>query len=412
MRPLVLVLAVVLVLAALRDVAQPCPAAVAAPTTCVAISVAAASLVHDRSIMSDPADGTRVTEQDRPPSGRVVRFSQADDDDTTVALQSAFDELRPGDELVLAPGTYRHSAVLTISVPDVVVRGDGATLLATTEGRSAVDIDADRVVMSDLTLDITPTTRRHEGLDQHRLRTSGHTGVRLHRVRVLGSAAAGIFIDGGSSDFILDHVEVRDTRADGIHITGGAHDGRVTDAVVVGSGDDGIAVVSYERDGMPVHDVEVLRPRVESNRHGRGLSAVGGQDIAYSDIVVRDSAAAAVYIAVEGPPYFTQSSTGIRVTGGRISGSNRDPTVDHGAVLVYSARPGFAVSDVVISGLSISDTRASASRQIGVLPQDGRVQGVVFEDITVVGGPPVLVGDDRDGYRLDRVLHNGVPVSG
>lgn len=351
--------------------------------------------------------------RDRPEPRRVVGFARPDGtaDDTT-ALQNAFDALQPGDELVLAPGIYRHSDVLTVSVPDVAIRGEGATLLATREDRSAVDVDADRVVVSDLTLGIAATSRRHEGYDQHRLRTSGHDGVELHRVRVLGSAAAGIFIAGGSSGFLLDHVEVRDTRADGIHITGGAHSGLVADVVVVGSGDDGVAVVSYERDGEPVHDIEVLRPRVERNTTGRGLSVVGGRNVTYTDVIVRDSAAAAVYIAVEGVPYFTQASSAIRVTGGELSGSNRDAAVDHGAVLVYSARPGFAVSDVVISGLMISGTRASASRQIGVLQGDGVVEDVVFEHITVVGGPAVAFdGDDRADYRIGEVRHDGEPVN-
>lgn len=306
--------------------------------------------------------------------------------DDTAALQRAIAALGQGDRLTFAAGaTYLHAEVLKVSTPGVQLTGR-ATLEATEEKASAVTIDADDVAVDGLTFAVRDTTRRWSSDDQDKVHLGRHTGIRLREVTVTGAAAAGILV-AGSDHFVLDHVSVRDTRADGIHLTRGAHDGQVIAPVTRDTGDDGVAVVSYEQDGPPCARISVVAPHVSGSR-ARGISVVGGTDVTYSAIDVQDSAAAAVYIAAEGEPYFTTAPERVRVTGGRIRGANKDSGIDHGAVLVYNGRKDGVVRDVTVTGLSISGTRDSASRQVGVLSQgEGGAVGITLTGIAITGGP-------------------------
>ena len=203
-----------------------------------------------------------------------------------------------------------------------------------------------------------------------------------------GAAAAGIAVSRGAGNFLLERVSVADSRADGIHITGGAHDGRVVDAVTSGTGDDGVAVVSYRKDGVPCERIRIESPRVEGTTWGRGISVVGGNDITYTDIDVRDTDAAGVYLGSEGDPYWTFPARGVLVDGGTVRGANENPDKDHGAVIVYSGNPGSRTQDVTVRGLDISDTRSSASWDVGVLAEGGAdLAEVTFADLAMVRGP-------------------------
>jgi len=316
----------------------------------------------------------------------------ADEADDTAALQRMLDQLSPGDTLVLPNATYRHRDVLVVRVPGTRIVGPGATLLATREDRSAFRIDADDVAVEGLVLAVESTTRRWDALAQHKVLLSGHRDIALRDVTVTGSAASGIFVDG-AEDFLLERTTVTDTRADGIHLTAGAHDGRVVDAVTRGTGDDGIAVVSYEGT-PPCRRIEITSPEVRANTHGRGLSVVGGEDISFRDVLVEDSAAAAVYVAVEGAPFDTLTTRAVTVQGGRLVRSNTDPSIDHGAVLIFSARRGHAVERVLIEGLTIMGTRDGASRQVGLLTAGGDIEDVTLDGLTITGGPPVAFSSE------------------
>jgi len=344
------------------------------------------------------------------PVRSVTDFGARGDDsaDDTAALQGVLDALEPGETLLFPPGTYRHRDVLTVRAPGVQLLGDGATLLATDEERSAFHVAADRVVVSELAFAVESVTRRWDSYEQHKIRVSGQEGVVLHRVQVLNSAASGIFIADGASCFLVDGVTVRDTQADGIHLSGGAHDGTLINPTVIGSGDDGVAVVSYSGEPAPSHDIAVLSPRVRSNTHGRGLSVVGGEDIAFRDVRVESSDAAAVYIAAEGAPYDTYGTRNVTVSGGELIDSNRNPAVDHGAVLVFSGRVGQEVSGVHVEDLTISGTRQDASRQVGLVTAGGDIEGVTLDGLSIRGGPPVAFSSDVDlssvrivGWRVD-----------
>lgn len=351
------------------------------------------------------------------PTGRTVAvasFGAVGDGrtDDTAALTTALGSLRSGDRLTFAAGkTYLHDAVLSVSTPGVQLTG-AATLRATREQTSAVKIDADDVAVDGLTLAMGETTKRWDSDDQMKLYLAKHSGIHLREVTVEGSAAAGIFVSG-SGRFVLDHVRVTGTRADGIHMTQGAHDGTVVAPTTRDTGDDGVAVVSYAQDGPPCTRIRVISPHVTGSK-ARGISVVGGTDVTWTDIDVADSAAASVYLAAEGDPYYTTTDERVRVTGGRISGANRDTGIDHGAVLVYNGRKDEVLRDITVSGLSVSGTRASASRQVGIITeQQGGAVGVNLTGFALTGGPAtdLVSKEPKANYRVMGWTRDGKPVA-
>lgn len=318
-------------------------------------------------------------------------------------LQHVLDSLQPGQRLVVPAGvTVVHDRPLVIRVPGITLTG-GGRLEARDEARSALVVAADRVSIENLTLATPTTTRRWEALEQHRLVLQGHQGISVTGIRIEGSAASGIFVSG-SADFAIENVTVSDTRADGIHVTGGAARGRIYRPSVFRSGDDGVAVVSY--DGTdPCRDIDVIAPFVSDQTGGRGLSVVGGRNVTLTDVRVERSPGAAVYVASESS-YVTRGVRGVTVSGGVLSGSNTDPSIDHGAVLIYAGRVGSPVKNVTVRDLAVVGTAPGASAQLRVLADPGsRVHHVRWRDIVVSGSaakPYEVTGNAA------RVSRNGV----
>ncbi len=331
--------------------------------------------------------------------------------DDTAAIQRALDGLEAGRTLQFPAGrTFCHAAVLTVTNADIHIVGPGE-LRATNEEVSAFKVAASGVTVDDITFSIARTTRRWSTPDQHKLFVDQVTGVTIRDVRITGSAAAGLFALG-SSGFRFERVHISDTRADGIHMTYGAHDGTVDHPLVERSGDDGVAVVSYLQDGTVCHDIEIISPKVSNTTGGRGLSVVGGHDVTYRDVAVDRSSAAAIYIACEGDPSNTCDTTRVSVESGTLTGANTDAAIDHGAVLVYSGRGGGKVDTVEVSGLSVSDTRPGASRQIGVIAgNDDGVADIVFRDLRLSGSPTPYQGNAPvAAIRLESVTADGRAV--
>lgn len=344
----------------------------------------------------------------------VERFGAVGDGvtDDTAALQQALDTVPTGSILRLRAGaTYLHSDVLRVRTPGLTVLGRGATVTATQETRSAFHVDADRVVVEGVTFALATSTERFHAYEQMKVRVSAD-GVVLRDVHVRGAAAAGFYVGNGSGHFLLDRVTVVGSRADGVHVTGGAHDGRVVSPVTTDTGDDGVAVVSYRADGVPCARVEISSPQVDGTTWGRGISVVGGDDITYTDVAIRDTDAAAVYVGSEGDPYYTFPSRRVRITRGTVTGANTNPAKDHGAVLVYAGNSGTTTADVTIRDLAITDTRAGASWELGVLADPGAgVQRVTFSGISLTGGPARPFHTNASpAVRLFDVSDDGSPV--
>jgi len=334
--------------------------------------------------------------------------------DDSVALQAAFDLAEDGDVVMLPAGTvFAHSRVLTIRSAGITLTG-GGTLRATREATSSLTVSAPRVTVSGITLTIASTTRRWDAYEQQRLRLDGATGAVVRDVVVDGSAAAGVYVGGGTSGFLLERVTVENTRADGIHMTQGARDGRVVAPVVRDVGDDGVAVVSYRPDGAPCARISITSPSVDGSTGGRGLSVVGGTDVDITGIDVRDTYGAGVYVAAEGG-WNTAGVARVRVSGGTITNANYDTSIDHGSVLVYNGTPDQLVTDVTVTGLAVTGYRPTVSRVLGLITSASSpgIRNATLSGIAITGDtrPAALVSNqDATTFSLGSVLRNGAAL--
>lgn len=322
-----------------------------------------------------------------------------------------FDALKPGQTLTLAPGTYKHSGVLTISVPGVQINGNGATLQSTNDATSSLSITGDGVSLTNLNLTAPLTGTRYSSLNQNSLNIQGDN-VTVSNVTITGAAAAGLFVFGASG-FTISNVTVQRTRADGIHMTYGSSYGQLNNVTTKWTGDDGIAIVSYSNE-QPTHDITINSPTVVGTTWGRGLSVVGSNNVTFNNINVSQTAAAAVYIASEGDPYYTLGVNNVSVLGGTITSANTDASVVHGAVLVYAGNSATGVANVTISGLTISKTTTTAQRNVAIISDGGSVSGVVLRNIalkTTALSPLDIGGVPSRSYSTSGWTLNGVPIT-
>ena len=307
-------------------------------------------------------------------------------------LEARIDALKPGDTLKLDNTTYQHSGVIKVRAAGVHIDGNGATLQATNDATSSVQILADDVQLSNITLTAPPNGPRMTGLDQHKLVVAGNHDS-ISGITITGSAAAGIFVNG-AQHFSIKDVRVSRTRADGVHMTAAAGNGVLDNIRTEETGDDGVAVVSYSGDAAPCHDIAETNVTVAGTTWGRGISVVGGSGVTVRGFTVSNTSAAGLYVATEGSPYFTRSVDHVDVGGGSITAANREPTVVHGAILVAAGNPGTSVQGVNISDVSIAATAPTAERNVALVDDAGTVKNVVFRSIRIdTASLPALSGD-------------------
>jgi hypothetical protein len=338
-------------------------------------------------------------------------------DDSTAALQAMFDNLKPGATLTLDPRIYPHGGVITINVPNVHIEGNGATLEATNDLTSSVQIRANGVSVSNLNLTAPIGGPRYSANEQHKLYVHGD-GVRLNGITITGSAAAGVFLDG-ATNFVLDRVTVRDSRADGIHMTMGSSNGQVNNPLTERTGDDGVAVVSYGpqfgSSAGPCSNIVINSPVVNGTTGGRGVSVVGGNNITYRNVQVSGTSGAGVYISTEGAPFFTQSVNGATVAGGTVTGANNTPGNAMGALAIYGENPGMVTSNVTVSDLTIVNTPESAQRIIAVAVNNGgAVSNIALRNIAIEQQsqlPVLFTNVPRETYTLSGITLNGSPYN-
>lgn len=308
--------------------------------------------------------------------------------DDTTALTNMF-AAAAGKVVYLDPSKqYKHTTVLTISGDNIVVTG-GGTLLATAEQTSAVAVTGSRVTFDNVTLKMASTTQRWSVPATHKLWLTGNYFTANNLV-INGSAAGGVFVQG-AANFTLRHVEVFNTRADAVHITNGAHDGTVIDCYSHDCGDDGFAVVSYDDDVAICSNITNIGSRVK-NGAARGFSVVGGTNVRIYDAHVDTVTSAGLYIACE-PAYHTFGVDGVVVDGLDIVNANTAaPSPDSGAVLVYNGRSAaFLVQNVKLRNITISDTYAGASRQVGLLSDINgadNIRNILLQGFTITGSGP------------------------
>lgn len=338
--------------------------------------------------------GTVATISDIVASGGIITpedFGAAGDgttDDTT-ALQDTFDAAE-GKTVYLDPvKSYRHTAVLRISVDAAVVTG-GGTLLATAEETSAVWVSGDHVTLQNITLKMQSTTQRWMEYEKMKLRISGDnfTG---NNVIIDGSAASGVFIGGGARNFTLNRFRVTDTRADGIHCTEAVRDGAIIACYCENTGDDSFAVVSYEADGARCANIVNIGSYAK-NSNARGFTVVGGENIRYYNGKVDTTVAAGLYIACE-PSYVTYGVDDVVFDGFEVKNANTDaPTTNHGAVFLYNGRSAsYVLNNITLRNITLADTTTAAGWQVGLLVDVNgadNIRDVVLDNIALTGTGP------------------------
>lgn len=331
--------------------------------------------------------------------------------DDSAALQRAFTAAGVGGTVVLPAGrVFAHRSVLKITIPQLRLTGPGS-LRATNESTSSVWVMADGVRIDNTTLSMASTTKRWVAYEQMKLRLGRYTGISVTDVTIDGSAAAGVFV-GGANKFTLTRLTVRNTRADGIQMTEGASNGTVIAPNVNRSGDDGVSVVSY-KDSPLCARITVSDAVVTDQQWGRAYAVVGGTDITWNNPSSTDSAAAAMYIAAE-PSYNTLPVSNVVVTGGTFVRSNRNSTVDHGAVLVYNGQTGTANTDITMTNLTIINTRGTASRDVGIFASSGASNTrISLGGVNVTDGPRTTLATNAAStdYSAFKWTKDGVALS-
>ena len=333
--------------------------------------------------------------------------------DDTATLQAMFNNVQPGATLTLDRRVYPHGGVVTITVPNVHIEGNGATLAATNDLTSAVEILANGVSVSNLNLTAPIGGKRYSGTEQQKLYVLHADGVRLNDITVTGSAGAGVLLDG-ASNFVLNRVTVRDSRADGIHMTRGSNNGQVNNALTERTGDDGVAVVSYGPKFVgvnepPCRNITIESPVVNGTTFGNGVTVRGGENIKYHNVQVSGTSNAGVFIDTEGAPFFLQSVNGATVEGGTVTATTM------AALIAYGENPDAVTNNVTFSDLTIVNTSESAPGNIAVVTaHGGAVSNIVFRNIAIQqhSQKPVLFANaPRETYTLSGITLNGSPYN-
>lgn len=333
--------------------------------------------------------------------------------DNTVALNAAFSKAAPGSALEIPAGrTYVHNDLVHIVVPGLHIYG-GGRLLATNEGRSGVWIEADRVVLEDVILEMKSTTRRWVEYESMKLRLMNARGIVVRNVTIEGAAAAGIYV-GNTHDFLMDRVIVRNTRADAIHHTEGSSYGTILRPQIFNPGDDGVAFVSYREDGVAVNNMVLQSPVFRFSTNGRAFSAVGARDIVMNDLYAEDSDAAALYIGAE-PSFDTFGVSNVKVNGGVFVRSNQDQQIDHGSILIYNGQPNQVIENITINNVRVMNTKRTHSWEVGIVTagsKDGSVRRIKIRDLTITGGPPTPLYSQApsSAYTMQLWVKDGVAI--
>ncbi|MGC3025891.1 right-handed parallel beta-helix repeat-containing protein [Burkholderia sp. DN3021] len=296
----------------------------------------------------------------------VTVFPAADGSDQADALQKAFDSLKAGQRLVIAPGRYVVGHSLAVTVPRVVISGYGATLAATNPADQTIVMSGTGSTLVGVTLAGTGTTRLTTPAST-KVEVTG-AGVQVLRVTIDGGASGGIFVFGGSGVAIVGNT-VRATLADGIHTTYGSTNVLVQNNTVTGTGDDLIAVVSYVGDGRVNSNVLIDHNAVSGNAWGRGISVVGGQAVTISNNTVDGVQKAAGILVAQEDSWKTYGVSNVVITGNAVT-NIQNSNVNNGlqptqqAAIELDTWTG-TVADVAVTGNRVSGSGYAGFRAYG-----------------------------------------------
>ncbi len=103
------------------------------------------------------------------------------------------------------------------------------------------------------------------------------------------------------------------------------------------------------------------------------------------------------------------------MSGGTVVNANYDTSIDHGSVLVYNGTTDQLVSDVTVTGLTVSGYRATVSRVLGLITSASSpgIRNATLSGIAISGDtrPAALVSNqDATTFSLGSVLRNGAAL--
>ena len=351
----------------------------------------------------------------------VIDYGAAGDGttDDTDAIRDAIDALRDDQTLLIPAGsTFKHTNYLRIDGRQRIRVTGGGTLAHSgdVDGTSSLMlIDCDDVVVSNITLTSSATTRR-DGNESHRLFVQDSTSVTIKDIAIDGSQAAGVLLQT-VTNFLIENVSASNTLADSFHFTHGSSYGTVRHCSSTGSGDDGFAVVSYDTHPTPCAYINFFHCSVTAQLWGRGLTVVGGDHIDYSDCLVNGSSGAGIYIACEGE-YDTYGATNITARdivldgcvqqAAEVAGDRPRPDqaqLIHGAVTIYGSRTEYSVDGVHLDGVTILNTEPDGWYEVMLINYhvDEEVKNVDLANFTITTTKTLLtdtlLGDEDYNTR-------------
>lgn len=328
------------------------------------------------------------------------------------ALQNMLNDLRAG-ENVLMTKRYRHSAQLTVPVPNTTWYWRGGELLATNRTTATLRIHgpaANGTTMHNARHIVDPWTGAESGgrSGAGDVNTAPFSFENAERVTMYApysanSAQTGFYLSG-TKDSYFENVTVDRSFADGFHMTHNCEDVRVAGIEVYHPGDDAVAVVSYKlKSGAaidPCRRIHVSSIKVRYC-HARGVSIVGGDDILYTDLDVWFTRAAGAAIMAESG-YNTHTPQRCKIKGGyvghvgymvRANGTD-DPGLDHGALFLLNQQNGTVMTDCRFQDITCKDMATSTAgtgstfTYMRSIPQSGGTfSGCGFDRITLERGP-------------------------
>lgn len=336
-----------------------------------------------------------------PPQGCSVAIAPSDDDTTTI--QTALIEAKSGDVVCLCPGSYAIQNRLSLTVPNVTIRGAGATrdevvidFAGQLAGDDGLSVTADGFVAERFSLKNTPgngiVVTGAEGVEFRDLKVSWDAGsvttngayavypvksknVLIEDCEVVGAADAGVYV--GQSEFAI--VRNNDVYANvaGIEIE------NTTYAEVYGNraydNTAGVLVFTLPKlektDGAfaNVHDNEIYENNranfgeagtvVASVPAGVGVFVAASDDTEVHDNVIRDNDSAGIVVV-------SYQTFGVLLANGEL-----DPTTDPYMQRVY------------IYANTFSGNGNAPTFPIDLIPQRP-IEDVVWDGIVDAQGAP------------------------
>lgn len=229
-----------------------------------------------------------------------------DNDDNAEAINYALRVGKVQRQPVLVPaGCFRYGDVLEVEDTMLIGEGDESALYSTNTDRASVYVRGTDVGVRKLRLTGEKATVRTSNPESRRILVrEGTVGFVVSNVLIDSGSGSSLFMDGASEGHVIRN-RFMGTLADSIHMSDKSHHILVMGNVIRNSGDDGIACVSYRDQGGLVHHITARFNDIRDNKHGRGMTVVGGSDVLYEDNYISSNYEAAGMLVAQEDSYNT-----------------------------------------------------------------------------------------------------------